>query len=167
MNLTHQISQRLRQLSSLTPSSISTIDLTVHDGVQVMIHLTACDSMSCSFGELRLTVPSLLDCGIELLKTWAEDLSERVTYLLENLGPLELSAEDGAVLMRSLSPQQDEDGRRYYEILLQSQSHGNFTLRRYCAKTGDPDREPVDIHVTHELLIKLVNDVIETFPSAG
>ena len=56
------------------------------------------------------------------------------------------------------------DGTQYYEIVLSSQSGGNFALRRFRSTKGQPGRDQVDITVTHEVLLKLADDLVSTLP---
>ncbi len=128
------------------------------------IDFVAVDSMSCSFVELRLTVPSLVNADMAELKKWGEGLCQRVTYLLENIGPLEIDEDAGELLMRSTPPQQLQSGAKFYEIILQSHANGSFTLKRFESEKGVPGRSPVEIQLTHEVLFKLVEDLLDTIP---
>jgi hypothetical protein len=88
-----------------------------------------------------------------------------VTYLLENIGPLELDVASGQVLIRSTAPAQQSGTATFYEILLSSSGSGQFALRRYRSQKGAGGREQVDLQVTHEVLRKLVVDLVETIPA--
>ena len=44
-------------------------------------------------------------------------------------------------------------------------SDGNFTLRRYRTDKGQSGRTPVEIVCTHEVLKKLVADLIDSIPT--
>ncbi|NOX54783.1 MAG: hypothetical protein GXP27_10155 [Planctomycetes bacterium] len=165
MDLATQLSEQLRRLAGTAPPGAPSINLTGPDGLTVAIDLTAVDSLSCAFRELRLHVPSLVGVEFEALKAWADALSRRVTYLLEHIEPLEFSPDDGAVLMRSTPPGQGDQETSYYEIFLQSHPGGNFTLRRFRAERGQPGRQPVDIELTYTALKRLINDLIATIPS--
>lgn len=102
--------------------------------------------------------------AFDALKKWAENLSQRINYLLENIGPLEYDPTAGQVLIRSTPPDQLPDGTQYYEIVLSSQSGGNFSLRRYKSVKGQPGRDAVEITITHEVLLKLADDLVDTVP---
>ena len=125
---------------------------------------TVVDSLSCAFRELTLEVPGLQTAPFTTLETWARNLSQRITYLLEQIGPLELDPNAGQVLIRSTPPDQLPDGTQYYEIML-SQNAGAFVLKRYKAIKGTPGRTQVDLQVTHEVLYKLVDDLEASAPS--
>ena len=164
MNLTAQLDHELTRLAGFHSRTPRTAALSTPDGVDLAVDFTAVDSMSCAFRELRLRVPRLAAAGLDPLKTWAQALSQRVTYLLENIGPLELDAATGQVLIRSTAPAQQSGATTFYEILLSSQGSGQFALRRYRSQKGG-GREQVDLQVTHEVLRKLVVDLVETIPA--
>ncbi len=111
-----------------------------------------------------MRVPSLNGAAADVLKKWAHDLCARITYLMEPLGPLEIDAESRQVLIRSKSPDKRDSATTFYEVLLQSQGAGVFTLRRYRREDAGP-REHVDLRTTHELLEKLADDVVATIPA--
>ena len=123
--------------------------------------------MSCSVAQIDLYVPSLQNAAFDALKQWADDLSRRITYLLEQIAPLEYDPSGGQVLIRSDPPDQLADGAQFYEIVLSSQAGGNFRLRRYRSVKGQPGRDPVDLTVTHEVLLKLADDLAATVPTGS
>ncbi len=162
MSLRQQIESELRQLAAAR--SVTTI--TASDaGINMSVALTAVDSMSCSFSSIELVVAALQNSAFDALRNWADNLSRRITYLLEQIGPLEYDPAAGQVLIRSTPPDTLPDGSQYYEIVLSSQSGGNFSLRRYRSTKGQPGRDPVDVTVTHEVLLKLADDLVATLPS--
>jgi hypothetical protein len=162
MTLKTQLTDELKRLAGKPTQAVQ---LSGPDGVDLAIDFIAVDSMSCAFRELRLHVPALVGAGLDPLKQWAEDLSKRITYLLENIGPIEIDPALQQVLIRSNPPDKQAGTTRFYEILLQSQSNGNFSLRRYLSEKGQPGRSQVDMQTTHEVLVKLVNDLVETIPA--
>ncbi len=164
MNFSKILANELKQLIGFSSAQPKLVNLTDADGLEVAIDFTAVDSMSCSFHELRLRVPSLAGTELDALKTWAESLSSRVTYLLESIGPLEFDPDQQQVLIRSTPPDKQAQQTKFYEILLQSGSDGNFSLTRYLSEHGTPGRSRVDIQVTHEVLNKLVDDLVATIP---
>lgn len=152
----------LHRTGSHMPASLQVSDTS---GITVRIDLTQVDSMSCAFSELVLFVPQLQNAAFDVLKQWATDLSRRVSYLLEKIGPLEFDPANQQVLIRSTPPQQLPSGTQYYEIMLSSSGSGAFVLKRFKSVAGQPGRVSVDIQVTHEVLLKLVDDLISTIPA--
>jgi hypothetical protein len=166
MSLETQLTSALTRLigySSQTPHSAT---LSAGNQVSVEIDFLAVDSMSCSVNELRVNVPALIDAEFDVLKKWSEALCGRVTYLMENIGPLEFSPDAGEVLIRSTPPDKQPGITKFYEVILKSHRQGQFSLRRYQSQKSQPGRVPVDIQTTHETLRKLVIDLVDTIPSA-
>lgn len=163
MSLSQDLQVELTRLAGTTAPVTATVS--EPGGRTLQVDLTAVDSMSCSFSEMRLYVPGLQNAAFDTLRKWAEQLSKRITYLLENIGPLEFDPDAGEVLIRSTPPSQLASGAQYFEIVLSSRSAGTFSLRRYRSIKGQPGRDPVDITVTHEVLLKLTDDLVDTIPS--
>lgn len=136
----------------------------VDNGLTLEIDFLAIDTLGCAFEQLALTVPALQGAAFDRFKAWAQNLSQRITYLLEQIAPLEFDESAGEVLIRSSPPDQLPDGTQYYEILLQSQAGGRFTLRRYRSVKGQPGRQPAALMMTHEVLLKLTDDLVDTIP---
>ena len=91
----------------------------------------------------------------EQLKKIAEQLSARLTYLLEPISPIETDAQGCVVQMRSNPPHKDADRTSYYELLV-SRS-GELSLCRYTRPAGAP-RQLIAAHVTREVLLRLAAD---------
>ncbi|SFI54179.1 hypothetical protein [Planctomicrobium piriforme] len=164
MGLRDDLEQRLRSLhaaSAVMPMSVHVSDAS---GITLQLDLSQLDSMSCAFSELSLFVPKLRNAPFDVLKRWATALSQRVSYLLEKIGPLEFDPKNGQVLIRSTPPNTLSSGTQYYEIMLSSSGNGTFVLKRFKSIAGQPGRQAVDIQVTHEVLLKLVDDLIDTIP---
>jgi hypothetical protein len=171
MTLIHDLTKALDALNGYfgdvpQPVSASQAD----PRVDVRLDVTAADRLSCALREIRLNVPALAGGGFDALKAWATALSGRVTYLLENLGPLEFDPDNGEVLMRSTDA--DSQGgapggsKTYYEVLLSANADGTFSLRRYEAVKGQP-RQPIDMQLTREVLGKLIGDLVATIPATS
>lgn len=163
MSMRPQLALELQRLVGVPGGTL--VSLSGPGGLRLQIDFAAVDSMSCCFSELQLFVPALQQAAFDVLRQWADDLSRRITYLLEQIGPLEYDPAAGQVLIRSVRPDALPDGSQYYEVMLSSHSGGNFSLRRYRSTKGQPGRAPVDITVTHEVLLKLVDDLVATAPA--
>lgn len=133
-------------------------------GVQLTALVTALDSLGCAVSEIEVFVPQLQSATFDVLKHWAQRLSRQLTYLLEQLAPLEFDENAGQVLIRSTRPDQLPDGTQYYEIILSQHGAGNFLFRRYMATKGQPGRSPVDMILTRQVILKLVDDLEATIP---
>ncbi len=166
MDLSIQITNELKQLTGLRTEQPKAVKLDDDDGNCLIIDFTAVDSMSCSFWEMRLRVASLDGAGLDILKSWAENLCQRVTYLLENIGPLECDEESNQVLLRSTPPDKKPEATKFYEMILHAQEDGTLSLRRFQSQNGQAGRKQVDIQTTCEVLCKLVGDLVESIPKA-
>jgi hypothetical protein len=165
MALRDDIERELRTLHQSGGPLPGRVQASDPQGISVRIEVTAVDSMSCEFSELEVFVPSLQNSTFDKLKQWASDLSRRITYLLEQIGPLEFDPQNGQVLIRSTPPGQLSSGTQYYEIVLSGSGSGSFVLRRFRSVAGQPGRSPVNIQVTIEVLLRLVDDLLDTIPN--
>jgi len=135
-------------------------------GVSLTVTVISVEALGVACEEIQLDVPTLNAASMDVLKKWGDGLCKRVTYLLENLGPLEYDASANEVLIRSTPPDTGSPGAtKYYEVLLSSQGAGRFSLRRFRNDAANPGRVPVPIQVTHEQLAKLINDLTATIPA--
>lgn len=152
MSLGHQLTDALRESPGDAPFVFNG-----PDGVRAELDLVAVEQLGCAFRELRLALPALSADPCEKLHAWAAELSRRVTYLLEKVGPLELDPAEQELLVRSTPPDRQPDRIQYYEIRLHP---GALHLRRYRATPHQPGREPIDVQLTFEVLQKLVDDLV-------
>ncbi len=143
------------------PQTISASD----QGVDCEVDVTAVDRLSCSITEIRLGGSFLATATYQQLQDWARNFSRKITYLLEELGPLEFDPQAGQVLVRSIKPDALPDGTAYFEILLELQAGNMFSMRRYRYVKGQPGRDSIEMHLTFEVLCKLVDDLVNSFPA--
>lgn len=162
MSVRHLLAAELARLRGYSSASPVTVSVSDPSGISIDIELTQVDSLACAFRQITVHVPSMSQVAFAQLQKWAESLSQRITYLLEQLSPLECDPQGGQVLIRSTRPDQLPDGTQYYEIIVSSQGTGTFTLQRFRSIKGTPGRTPIDLQVTHELLYKLCDDLIDT-----
>ena len=165
MSLPQLLEQELQRLGQSRSTGSGTIQLRDGQGNELEIEYASLDSMSGAVEELRLTIPALTNISFTLLQKWAEGLSRRITYLLEQIGPLEYDAQAGEALIRSTPPGQLPQGAVYYEFLLKTSSRQSITLNRFRATAGQPGRQRVPMMLTHEVLVRLVRDLLDTLPA--
>lgn len=164
MSLSLDLSAALNPLVGQTFIPAKTVAVSDGSGVTLAVDLIAVESLGVSCEELRLEVPAIGTATLNTLKKWADELCRRITYLLENLGPLEYDADGNEVLIRSTPPDKSGSGSKYYEVMLSSHGAGKFSLRRF--RNDGTGRVPAPLKLTHEQLSKLVNDLVATIPSA-
>lgn len=164
MTVLNQLNHELIQLIGFHSNQPRTVTVSASGKIEVTIDFTSVDTMSCSFQEIRVNVPSLSQATFDKLKEWGQKLCQRITYLLENIGPLEYDEDAGQVLIRSTPPDQQQAGTRFYEIILSSHANGHFSLKRFESQKGQTGRTQVEMQITHEVLRKLVEDLLDTVP---
>jgi hypothetical protein len=159
MSLTDQLLQILQGMAGYPGPAPQTVSVTEPADVHLELDVTSADRFSCGFRELRLNVPPFTHTASGQLKQWADDVCQRVTYLLEQLDTIEFDPQTGQVQIRSTRPDRQADHSRYYEIVLQMP--GQLRLCRFQTVPGLP-REQIDLQITHEVLRKLVPDLVQT-----
>ena len=165
MLLNEQITQSLAGLKGLASDVPKTVGWSAGGGPTVEVDFTAVDSLGCAFRELRLSAEELKDVPFDRLRAWADEFCRKVTYLLEHIGPLEVDAEAQTVLIRSTPPTRQPGQSAFYEMLVQAP--GRLSLRRYTRAAHHPDRQSCDMQSTHEVLVKLVGDIVSAIPAAA
>lgn len=121
-----------------------------------------CEQLSATIDELSLESPELAAASVSQLQDASQDLCRRVNYLLEPIAPIETDATGCSVQMRSNPPQKDDNGWKYYELLLKR--GGSVALARYEKPPGQP-RKRVPAVLTHEVLGRLADDFAITIDS--
>jgi hypothetical protein len=114
------------------------------------------DAIGCSLASVALQTSALVDCTVEELKAVSEKLAQKVNYLLEPISPIEIDSEGATVQMRSNPPHQDDDGTKYYELLVR---RDGLLLSRYSRAKGG-QRQPVAAHLTREVLLRVCGDFV-------
>jgi len=113
------------------------------------------NSLAVSFNLLRLTTAELASASAADLERIGKALSERLTYLMEPIAPIEIDAQACILQLRSNPPQRDDDGRSYYELTVRR--GGEIALVRYRKENGNA-RQRIPATVTREVLLRLAGD---------
>src|SRR6478735_11537032 len=151
MTLKNQFEQELLNSGGGGPAMVA-----VHDSPR---HLS-CDvvernPLAVSFNQLRLATDELASADAAKLERIGKELSDRLTYLMEPIAPIEIDAAACVVQLRSNPPQRDDDGRSYYELIVRR--GGEIALARFRKENGDSRRQ-IAATVTREVLLRLVGD---------
>jgi len=142
------------ELTNLGSGAAAT--LAVDEGPrQLTCDITERNALAVSFHQLRLATSELASATAADLERIGKSLSERLTYLMEPISPIELDAEACIVQLRSSPPQRDDDGRSYYELTVTR--GGQIALVRYHKENGNA-RQPIPATVTREVLLRLTSD---------
>jgi hypothetical protein len=117
--------------------------------------LVAVDGIGCAFESLTYQTDKLASSTVKDLKKLSDALTAKLNYLMEPISAVELDTDSCTVQCRSNPPQQGEDGRSYYELLVRK--GGDILLCRYLKQPGQP-RHTVPANVTREVLARLGED---------
>lgn len=121
-------------------------------------------SLAVNVDSVVLETSELAEASVGQLEDMSRQLSARINYLLEPIGPIEVDADTCTVQMRSMPPQKDDDGRSYYELLVKR--GGELSLRRYRKEPGQA-RTPIAATLTREVLVRLVTDFCAVLDEAA
>ncbi len=152
-------------MSSLSPKIVAAVDaaappavVSADDGGQrLSLHLTATGPVGLAFDRLEFEAPGAQRAA-DNLRSWADKLSARVTYLMEPLVVLELDALAGEVELRSQSPTPRGQLKSYYEVRLTRA--GTLTMSRIVYDSATRTRGVTPCQVTREVLERLADDLV-------
>ncbi len=134
--------------------------------ISITAQVIASQPFGCALEEIELQANHLTNASMDVLKKWANALCQKVTYLLESLGPLEFDQDGQEVLIRSIPPSSLTSAKRYYEIRLTTLGQGRFVLGRYEAVPGQSrSRQPLELGI--EQIVRLGNDLVATLPESA
>jgi hypothetical protein len=157
MSFLDQIDQELKRIRAAGGGGTLTADA---PSGRIECDLSAVDGIGCSLDQFSFHSGRLTGASLEKLKKIGEDLTRRVTYLLEPIAIIEIDAEGITVQLRSAPPSQENGVTSYYELTI---NQGGLNLRRYESQSGQP-RQAVPAHFTHEALRRLAKDVVAAVP---
>lgn len=128
-------------------------------GDRLVARVDQAGPLAVSCWELRLETDRLAGAPINRVKQVAEQVTRRVTYLLEPIQPIEADAEACVVQLRSTKPDDRGGVRSYYEVLVRT--GGSVSLQRYESPRGQL-RQAVAMNLTHEIVGRLAEDFLES-----
>ncbi|HZZ27219.1 MAG TPA: hypothetical protein VFE46_04360 [Pirellulales bacterium] len=149
-------SQAQSTLSAVAPFTQGHYALNAAEGAcRLSAEIVALDGLALAFEHITVVSDAMASAPIEQLKKVADALSKRLTYLLEPISPIEIDADQCVVQLRSNPPQRDDNGTRYYELLVRR--GGEISLRRFQKQPGGA-RQTVPAQVTREVFLRLIED---------
>ena len=132
-------------------------------GERLVLGLSSYDQLAVAVTELRLETDRLAGASADRVAEVAKLLTDRVSYLLEPLTPVEIDRELAIVQLRSTDPTTEDQVASYYELLVRT--GGSITMRRYRKPRGVM-REPIDATLTREVLRRLAGDLLAAVGAA-
>ncbi|TWT75562.1 hypothetical protein Pla123a_30720 [Posidoniimonas polymericola] len=134
-----------------------TVVSAAENGDRLLVRVDQAGALALSLFELRLETDKLTAAPMPHVKQVATQLTEKITYLLEPICPVESDAEACVVQLRSTKPQQGVEGVCYYELLVKT--GGAIGLCRYEKAKGALRRE-VAMNLTKEVVTRLAADFL-------
>lgn len=125
------------------------------------VRLTAerADSVGCKVAEIQISRDNPVPEDADLLMGQAKLAAGRVSGLLEPLRLIEVDRVGQVALLRSEGPPTNDEHVQYYEVRFQGRNQ--VCMERYRAKKNPPaGREPIAFALTHEVIAKLVEDLV-------
>lgn len=154
MSLVQKLSERLDR------PGIDGANVSVRDGGdQLLVRIDQAGPLAATVWELRLTTDQLAGASIERVRAVAEEVTRRVTYLLEPIQPIESDAEACVVQLRSTKPDEQQGVKSYYEALVKT--GGTISLQRYDWQAGSI-RNSIAMTLTKEIICRLADDFLES-----
>ena len=151
MTISAQFDQQLKQLGSGGTATIA-----LEEGPRkITCEIAGLDSLAVCFDRVRLATTELAGSTAADLERIGKSLSERLTYLMEPIAPIEIDSQGCVMQLRSNPPQRDDDGRSYYELVVRR--GGEIALLRY-RKENSGARRQIPATVTREVLLRLAGD---------
>lgn len=134
--------------------------VSANDGrMETLADVCELDQFSCVVNELRCLTPAPQQETPDVMKG-VQRLTQKVSYLLEDLRLHEGEEDRQLALVRSVAPFRGSDSIAYYEVRLDSRS---LRFARYRLRKGQHTREQIPFFMTREVLERLVNDLAATF----
>ncbi len=165
-DLKHAFRQQWDQLHR--PSATATV-LEVREGdLRLRIELEQLDKLGCAMTLWSLTRGHVTSgsgsVSAASLRPHAEQLCERLQYLLEPLQLIEDDPASGHCQVRSMPPTIGPDKTRtYFELAV---SPNSISLCRYQSVPGEP-RRAIAAMLTSETLTRLTLDLIDLLPGSA
>jgi hypothetical protein len=154
MSLQADIERELLRIQAVTGRGLLQIDT---GSGRVEADLLAVDAVGCALETLAYTTTKLANSSLDDLKRISQQLTGKLTYLLEPIGLVEADRDRAAIQLRSSPPKKGEDGTSYYELMVRR--GGDVTLSRYQKKPGQI-RQIVRANFTREVLVRLADDFV-------
>jgi hypothetical protein len=128
-------------------------------GWTVRVMVDRVDTLGCLLTQVEAERSAPLADDDQLLEAHARRAASRVTGLLEPLRLIEVDRVRHVALLRSDAPPQKDNSVLYYEITFRGRNR--VSVERFkAAKQSPSKRDAVPFVLTHEVLAKLVDDLV-------
>lgn len=127
-------------------------------GLTVRCAISGAERLGCALAQLELVEEGRTVLTLDQLDDRVEQICQKITYLLEPLGKIEVDSLTKSALVRSATPKRQGEQISYYELLASADRH--TTLRRYCYDAAKRSRATVDFALTNDQLELLLEDLV-------
>ena len=130
------------------------------DLIRVEVEVWDVDRLGCSINKLEVTKLEGQTRGenvCESIKHESEEITNRITYLQENMKTIESDALTSTALIRSWPPETRDNSIDYYEINF-CEGH-SMPFERYRFDRAEKKRTLIPINLTRDIFSRLVNDL--------
>jgi hypothetical protein len=117
------------------------------------------NSIGCRIQQLELHSPSLAGLTKDRLQEISDNLSQKLSYLMEPIVPIEYDIDAMVAQLRSNPPKKEDSTTQYYELTVKE--GGSIALKRFQKVIGEP-RTAIAANLTREVLLRLVDDLSES-----
>ena len=159
MNLAEALQEKLANWQSSGEGRHVT-DLRLPEyGWTVQVTAERVDSVGCVLRRLDVRRDAPLPDNAAELESHARTVAKRVTGLLEALRVVETDRTRNIAMLRSDVPSATGDAALYYEVVMTGRNH--VSVQRFQASKLSPaKKEAIAFALTHEVIAKLVNDLV-------
>jgi hypothetical protein len=161
MSLSRKIAAALDDPARPDPRALPCEVAAEEGGCRVSLTMTANGPVGLAFDDLTFAGPAG-DLPDGALRSWAERVAARVTYLMEPLVILEHDPLAGEVELRSRTPTERGESRSHYEARLRRD--GTLRLSRVVTDAATRRRRPAPCQMTREALERLADDLADCAP---
>ena len=127
---------------------------------RLIMHVVAAGPVGLAFDSLEYALIDHAPLTHPQLKSWADRLVTRLTYLMEPLVVLEIDAAGGQAELRSEAPSWRDGRRTYYELRLDRRAA--LRLSRVTFDEASRKRDTALCQLTREALERLADDLVES-----
>jgi hypothetical protein len=159
MNLAETLQQKLSEWRPAGKDRPSTIVELPEYGWSVRFAATKVDTLGSALAEIEAVRATAIADDATALEAHARKVAGRVTGLLEPLRLIEVDRNRNIAILRSDAPRTRGSDVLFYEVCFTGLNR--VSVRRFTAtKLSPAHREPVEYVLTHEVVGKLVDDLV-------
>jgi hypothetical protein len=150
MNLSQRIIEELRTAPSGQTAEICAFD----EKLWVEVELADSSRLGCLLDRLDVQPGGGYHLNIDPVR-----MTQKITYLEEELEIIEVEGQGGRTVLRSAPPRKEDQITSFFEVVLEPAKGLSLVRYRYDPDMGE--RTPVSAPLTRDALERLIGDLIE------